>query len=424
MTTTPHDAGSRLARLLRSSAGIAIAMGVMNVGTYGFQIVSARLLGPGQYGALAGVVALLMVLSVVQLGLQATSARRIAADPEHVAAVEAAVLRTAWRAAFVLGIVTLLAAPVVMRLLRLDGILPALLMGLSVVPITVMGAQAGVLQGERRWLPLSLIYLAVGVPRLVLGLAFLLVSGSETSAMLAILVSSWAPVVVGAWALGRHPRRASGLHESEIRHDVLRETVGSSIALLAFFALSNLDVVVARGVLDAHDAGLYAGGLIVTKAVLFLPQFAVVVLFPSMSEGTESRAALAKGMAFLSLLGAACVAGAYLLSELALVFIGGDDYVGVQDRLWMFAVLGALLSLLQLLVYAGIASRGVATKYLVGIGVAALVALGSTTSTVTGLATMVAAVDLAVLVVLVALQVLRHRRPGREHDERDLDPTR
>lgn len=418
MTTTSPPAGSRLARLLRSSAGIAIAMAVMNVGTYGFQIVSARLLGPGQYGALAGVMALLMVLSVLQLGLQATSARRIAADPEHVAAVEAAVLRTAWRTAVVLGAATVLAAPLVTKLLRLDGLLPAVLLGLAVIPSTVMGAQAGVLQGERRWLPLSLVYLAVGVPRVVLGIGLLLAWRSETSAMLAVMLSSWVPVLVGAWALGRHPRRATSVTEAEIRHDVLRETFGSSIALLAFIALSNLDVVVARSVLDEHDAGLYAGGLIVTKAVLFLPQFAVVVLFPSMSTGAESRSAIIRGVAFLGVLGAACVAATYVLSDLALVFIGGADYAGVQDRLWMFAALGALLALLQLLVYAGLATRGVATKYLVGLGVLVLVGLGATASGVTGLLTTVGSIDLTVLLVLVALQVVRHRRDD------EVAPTR
>ncbi|WGX99880.1 oligosaccharide flippase family protein [Nocardioides sp. QY071] len=410
MTTTSRPAGSRISRLLRSSAGIAIAMAVMNVGTYGFQIVSARLLGPGQYGALAGVMALLLVLSVLQLGLQATSARRIAADPEHVAAVEAAVLRTGWRLALVLGAVTVLAAPLVTKLLRLDGLLPAVLLGLAIVPATVMGAQAGVLQGERRWLPLSLVYLAVGVPRVILGIGFLLVWRSESSAMLAVLVSTWIPVLVGAWALGRHPRRESSVTETEIRRDVLRETLGSSIALLAFFAMANLDIVVARSILGEHDAGLYAGGLIVTKAVLFLPQFAVVVLFPSMSTGGESRAAVIKGLAFLGSLGALGVAATYLLPGLAIIFVGGADYAEVQDRLWMFAVLGALLSLLQLLVYAGLATRGVATKYVVGIGVLLLIGLGATASSVTGLATRVGAVDLAVLLVLVALQVVRHRR--------------
>jgi O-antigen/teichoic acid export membrane protein len=409
VTTTARIAESRLGRLLRSSAGIAIAIAVMNVGTYAFQIISARLLGPPEYGAVAGMMALLMVLSVVQLGLQATCARRISADPEHVAVIEAAVLKTSWRAAGIVGLLAVIASPLAWKLLHLDGPLPAVLLALSVVPTTVMGAQAGVLQGERRWLPLSLVYIAVGAPRVLIGAAFLIASPTETSAMLAVLVSSWVPVAVGAWALGRHERQPSTLSESEIRRDVLHETIGSSLALLAFVALSNLDVVVARSTLGEHHAGLYAGGLIVTKAVLFLPQFAVVILFPSMSTDGESRAAVVKGLGFLTALGSACVLATYLLSDVALVFIGGKEYAGVQDRLWLFAVLGALLSVLQLLVYAGLARRGVATKYLVALGVVALIGLGSLASSVTSLVVTVACVDTAVLVVLIALQMLRHR---------------
>jgi O-antigen/teichoic acid export membrane protein len=405
---TPSADRSRLLRLLRSSAGIAIAMAVMNVGTYAFQMVAARLLGPSQYGAVAGMMALLMVLSVVQLGLQATAARRIAAAPEDVAAIEQTILTTTWRAAFVLGALALAASPAVWWLLRLDGLLPAVLLALCVVPVTVMGGQAGVLQGERRWLPLSLLYLSVGVPRVLLGGACLAVSATEASAMVGVLAASWLPVLIGSWVLRNRGHDAIvTAHDREVRRDVRRETYASSAALLAFVALSNLDVVVARNVLDGHQAGLYAGGLIVTKAVLFLPQFAVVILFPSMSTAGESRAAVLRGLAFLTGLGVVCVAGAFVLSDLALVFIGGDDYRGVQDRLWLFACLGGLLSVLQLLVYAGLAKRGRWTKYLVSAGVLALVVAGALSSSVTALAVTVAIVDLVVVALLVALQVFR-----------------
>lgn len=383
----------------------------MNVGTYSFQIVSARLLGPEPYGALASMMALLLVLGVAQLGLQATGARRIAAEPENVHTIEAAVLRTGWRTAAVLCVVATAASPLVWKVLHLDSIVPALLLGLTVLPTTVFGAQAGVLQGERRWLALSVAYVAAGLPRVLTGTAFLLVSASETSAMLGVFVASWLPVLVAHWVLGRHQRKHPVSSTSSVQRDVLRETAGSSLALLAMFALSSLDVVVARNVLVQHDAGLYAGGLIVTKAVLFLPQFAVVVLFPSMSTDNESKGAVVKGLAVVGGLGAAAVAATYLLSGVALIFIGGAQYSAVQDNLWLFAVLGAMLSLLQLLVYAGLARRGVATKYIVGAGVVAMVALGSTAASLVGLATRVAVVDFAVLVVLLALQSVRHRRP-------------
>lgn len=410
MVTAVDVPGSRLTRVLRTTGGIAVAMGVTNVGTYAFQMVAARLLGPSQYGEVASLMALLMVLSVVQLGLQATAARRISAEPGDVAAIEETVLRTTRRAALLLGAVSLAAAPAVWQLLRLDSLLPAVLLALCVVPVTLMGGQAGVLQGERRWLPLSLVYLAVGVPRVVVGGAFLLVWDTETSAMLGVLLAAWLPVLVGRSALGGRPTTPEPGHDRHVRRDVVREAGASSVALLAFLAVSNLDVVVARSVLDDHDAGLYAGGLIVTKAVLFLPQFAVVILFPSMSTDGESRSAVLRGLVFLLGLGAVGAVATYLLSDLALVFIGGQDYAGVQDRLWLFAVLGALLSVLQLLVYAGLARRGRATKYLVGTGVVVLLAAGAAAQSVEGLALTVAAVDATLVVLLLVLQTARHRR--------------
>ncbi|MEZ0580906.1 lipopolysaccharide biosynthesis protein [Nocardioides sp. MH1] len=410
-TRSSASGGSALLRLLRSSAGIAIATAVMSIGTYAFQMVAARLLGPSDYGAVASMMALLMVLSVVQLGLQATAARRIAAAPEDVGAIEQTILGTTWRAALALGALTLLASPLVWWLLRLDGLLSAVLLALCVVPVTVMGGQAGVLQGERRWLPLGLVYLSVGVPRVVIGGGALLVSATEASAIAGVLVASWIPVLIGTWVLrNRVHADIVTAHDRHVRRDVRREAAASSIALLAFLALSNLDVVVARNVLDDHQAGLYAGGLIVTKAVLFLPQFAVVILFPSMSTAGESRAAVLRGLAFLTGLGAACVAGTYVLSDLALVFVGGSEYDDVQSKLWLFAVLGGLLSVLQLLVYAGLAKRGRSTKYLVFLGVAALIGLGSLAGSLTQLAVTVAAVDVVVVGLLVALQVFRGRR--------------
>src|SRR5689334_15952997 len=164
----------RSARRLPSFGGeaaIAGAIVVMNIATYGFTIVAARLLGPQPYGALAALMATLLVLAVAQLGLQATAARRIAADPGRTTQIERVVLRVTYRAALVLGLLVLLCAPLLVVLLHLDGLGPAVLVAVTTVPLTIMGGQAGILQGERRWRGLSLVYLAAGVPRLVIGAA-------------------------------------------------------------------------------------------------------------------------------------------------------------------------------------------------------------------------------------------------------------
>jgi O-antigen/teichoic acid export membrane protein len=377
-------------------------MGVMNLGTYGFTILAARLLGPEEYGGVAAVMNLLLVVSVVALALQATAARRIAAEQSHVAQIERSVLRVGWLAALVAGGALLALSPVIEQLLRLESLAAAVLVGLTAVPVTAMGAQAGVLQGERRWGPLGAVYVAAGVPRLLLGVGLLAWRPTELVAVAAVAVGSLAPVAVGWWAL--RSERASGAEADHHRgRAILAESLVASQALLAFFALANLDVVVARNVLLPQDSGLYAGGLILTKALLFLPQFVVVVAFPALATVHERLRALTASLAATAAIGGLGTAACWLLPDLALVFIGGAAYAEIADELWLFALLGTVLAALQLLVYAVLARRGRRTGLLLWVALLAMLGVGAGAGSVTGLVVRVLVVDGTLLVVLVAL---------------------
>lgn len=381
---------------------MAVAMIVMNVATYGYTLVAARLLGPDSYGAFAAVMGLLLVLGVLQLGLQTTGARRVAADPTSVAQVERELLRVSVVTSAALAVLCLVFAPLVDRLLNLDNLMIALLVAATAFPMTLMGGQAGILQGERRWRALALLYVAAGVPRFVIGVALLLWRPTEAVAMLAVAVAFWAPVVVGWWALRRSAsgrvENATGGHGAR---SILIETRGNSHALLAFLALSNADIIIARDVLSPREAGLYAGGLILVKAVLFLPQFVVIVAFPSMSDSEVRRRAVLRSIGLVVALGAVSVVGAWLLSGLALVFVGGPQYADIEGRLWLFAVLGTVISLVQLLVYSVVARQSRRAVYAIWAALAAFLVLSRSVDGVTSLLLSVLVCDVLLLAVLL-----------------------
>jgi len=394
---------------------MAVSISLANVATYGFTVLAARILGPHEYGAVAALMATLLVTSVLPLGLQATGARRVSAEPEHRAEIEHEVLRVGWLSAGALGVLLLVLSPLLERVLRLDSVLPAILVALASVPLTVMGAQSGVLQGERRWPPLSAIYLALGIPRLVIGVAFIAWRPTQTVAMVGVAIAALAPAVVG-WLALRQPGRERGTAPApgvERRHptrEILRETAHNSQALLAFFALSNADVVVARHALGNHSAGIYAAGLILAKAMMFLPQFVVVVAFPELSTAANRRQALLKSLAVVAGLGVLGIVIAFVFRGLALVFVGGSAYAEVENLLWVFAVLGTVLSMLQLLVYAVLARSGRRPVLLVWLAFAAVVVAGLQATTVTGLLTVVLTCDSLLLAALLLTDVLRPRR--------------
>ncbi|TCJ30959.1 polysaccharide biosynthesis protein [Nocardioides jejuensis] len=386
-------------------------MAVMSIATYGFTMIAARMLGPGAYGALVAMMNTLLVVSVLQLGLQATAARRISAAPDHVAQIEHGILRLSWRASLVLGALMLALAPAVNTVLRLDSLPTAIIMALTAVPMTMLGGQLGILQGERRWYPLAVVYIANGLPRLLIGVALMAWRPDELTAIIGVALGQVVPVVCGWWTL-RHTRSPGVLLPEHGARAVLRETLHNSQALLAFFALSNLDILIARNVLDDHSAGLYAGGLILTKAVLFLPQFVVVVAFPNMSTASERRRALTKSLLAVLALGVGAILGSLLLPGFAMVFVGGGEYAAIENKLWMFALLGTLLSMLQLLVYAVIARQGRYSVLLVWVALAGMVALGLTTTSLAGLLAVVIGADTALFVALTALSYWLVEQPA------------
>lgn len=401
---------TRLQRLLESGGAIAGAIVVMNVATYGFQMIAARMLGPAEYGAVAGLMAVYLVASVLQIGLQTTAARRISASPDAVDEIERTILTLANRLGLALGALLLVLAPVTWHALRLESIYPALLLAVAAVPLTVQGAHAGILQGERRWVSLALFYAAAGVPRLVIGFVAMWIRPTEGAAMAAVALATFAPVIVGRIALRRRDHRGESAAEGGHRlRAAFTESMHGSLAMLAFLAITNADILIARQVLSDHDSGLYAGGLILTKAVLFLPQFVVVVAFPSLSTATARRRTLLRGLGLVAALGVCAVAGAALLSSLAMVFVGGSDYAEIEDRLWLFAVLGTVLACLQLVVYAVLARQSRRSSYLMFAAVAVLLALAPGIDSIDGLLLTVAAVDGALLLVLLALSLWRMR---------------
>jgi len=416
-----EPARRRLPSWLLGSGVIAVAMGVMNVATYGFTILAARLLGPSEYGALAAVMGLLMVVSVLSLGLQATGARRVAASPGDLDRIESEVLAASYRSALVLAVVCLAAVPAITLTLRLDTWLTAALLAVAALPVTVMGGQGGILQGERRWLPLAGIYLTTGLGRIAFGAAGLLLWRDSLGAMVGVVVGAFVPVLVG-WAALRHPDRTTGRgpvpkaprmrsRTSWARGGVFREVAHNSHALLAFFALSNADVLIARGVLDDHQAGLYAGGLILAKAVLFLPQFVVVVAFPSMAAAAGTRrAGHLKALGLVLAIGAVATVGAYALAGLAVTFVGGSAYAELHDLIWAFAAIGTLLSMIQLMVYGVVARQSQRAVYVLWGALLVLAACAPLLDSPVALLATVAAVETTVLLVLLVFS-LRRRTP-------------
>ena len=307
-----------------TTAYVAGGQVAMNVAAYVFSLIAARILIPEDFGVVTAMLSILQMGVVASLGLQAAAARRIAVAPANRDETIGIVLRSTTLVSLMVGGAVAIASPVIAWVLHLDSVWPALLCALTLVPLTAMGGFIGIAQGSERWQAVTVIALANGFGRLIGGVVALMIHPSVMSAMVGVAIGAWAPVLAGTRLVGFHPRSGHS------RRPLLREALVGTHTLFAFYVLSNLDALVARNRLDAHDAGLYAAGLIISKAALMAPSFVGVLLYPRLA--TDETAA-SRRLAVSVVAGAGLVAttATALLPNLALILAGGGQYAEIAQ---------------------------------------------------------------------------------------------
>jgi O-antigen/teichoic acid export membrane protein len=390
-------------------------MAIMNVAAYGFTLIGSRRLMPEQFGAITALLGLLLIGNVASLGLQAAGARQLATHTgDGAAALADAMLRAGRRSALGLTAVCLVLTPLFMWLLHIDSVVAILLLAPTLGGLTLMGSQLGVLQGSKRWTELAAVYFSTGIGRLVLGGGALLIHPSLDWAMAGLALGAAVPALLGQFFL----RGSSGSTNQQVK-DVLRESVHGTHTLLAFFALANADVLFARALLDEKDSGYYAAGLIIAKACLFLPQFVIVLVFPSLANSPGDTVRLRRAIMAVAGLGVCAVVGTLILPGVVVEVIGGKEkYAPLGPYTWLFAVAGSAYAVLQLVVYAAIAQQEKRAALGIWIGlvvlaVAAGIVLGTDTATgLNGVKVLAAMTSTCALLLSAGLATGLHRQAG------------
>lgn len=333
-----------------SAAAVPVAFVLVNTLSYALLLAGAHLLSASAYGQLSSLLGLLLISTIPMLALQTVTARRCATADGPAGIVRATAVVGLGSAA-----VLALLSPALAAFLHLHEVTGVLLVAASVPAGAVLGAAMGVAQGRRNFGRLAVLILATIGSRSAAGILGLLIgrTPNATLAGIAIGVSIAAAVVAGTSRglvhLGalRDPRRSGAL----------LETLHAAHAHGAFLLLTSLDVLLARHVLPGPAAGAYAAGAVLTRATLWLPQAVIAVLFASLSDVERHHRTVRQAVLVVVVLGGLVTAAAAVAGPLVVQIIGGTKYHALDNTIWLFAVLGTLLAILQLSVLAGLAQR-------------------------------------------------------------------
>jgi O-antigen/teichoic acid export membrane protein len=390
-----------------------------NLVAYLFTVIVARQLGPASYGALGGLLAIVIALAVPGMALQLVVARRVAVGRRDGAAagpLEAAILRLALWLGVAAGVPALAAAPLLAGYLHLGSLGPPAWLAVNLALLPPLFAVSGLLQGAERFGALTAVLLLVAAGKLPLGVALVAAGYGVEGALAGVATGTLAAVLLGVAACVPVRRRPApqGPGRPGPAAGLGPELAAATLGILGLVALTNLDLLLARHYLPAADSGLYAAGSVVAKVTYWAPLAGLMMLFPRLAAGGGRRALLRRAALATLAFGALCAGGSAVAARLPALLPFGRAYAAVGPDLPLFAALGTAFALVQLLLFSDIAAGGRRSAWPIGLAVAgqALLVAGRFHHSVTQIVTVALASATMLLLAGAKSAVAASEGPG------------
>ncbi|MEV6063902.1 polysaccharide biosynthesis protein [Nocardia asteroides] len=390
-----------------------------NVAGYLLQLLAGRWLGVAGYSEFASLLAVQLLCAVPALAMQNVVAREVVhgADLRAVRSMQ-------WRCAALVAAVAVVLVPVVAGLLHV-GVWAAAAALCAAPALVVLSGEQGILQGGNHFRALAAVLAMAGTARVAPALLALALGGGAAGALWAgaagIICAALVASRIATATAGSGEPSSGAAQPGRARVDERRRRIGVLPVLravqvqAALMALSSADLIVVRIVLDDVDASRYSLGTIATKIAFWLPQAVGVVLYPRMAQPAHSARAIRDALSVLSIIGVVAVIGAALAAPLAPLF-AGQDYAPIQGMLWIFALHGAILAVLQGALLSAIAVERTALAAVTWVGlvveVTLMLAFARSIGSLITTAVSVAAVTTTIVAVVVLRTAARGVSPG------------
>ncbi|MBA2642183.1 MAG: hypothetical protein H0U82_04560, partial [Actinobacteria bacterium] len=270
--------GARSGALIASASLLATGL------NYVFLLVSGRLLGSDDYGALAALLGLLTVVllptGAFQLAVSREVSRRVAlGDVDGAAGFGRAALRLGLIATAPLTLVAFALVLPLRELLNIESTGAVALAASGLASALVFPIALGVLQGYQRFHALAGMYVLPFALRLVL-LGLVAGAGYRLGgAVLATVAGALAAAAIAVALLRESLSRGASVARPDLR-PFLRYLGPVLLGLVGIAVLTNIDLLVVKARFTSEEAGEYAVASAFARLAFFLPATILAVLFP------------------------------------------------------------------------------------------------------------------------------------------------
>ena len=399
--------------VLSGSVIMLISMMLVNLFNFAYNMVMARMLGPGEFGHINAAVTILLLTSCVSLAFQLVCTKFVARNETAggKAAVIHALLSKAWIASLALGLILFVAQKPIANYLNLPTPWMIGILAVGIAAYAPLGVKRGAMQGACAFPRLGGNFVIEAVIRFAVGVGLVIAGYGVLGAVGAISAA-----VISAYILPRIPRELRVKPETAAP-PAFAEAVQAIVFFVGQVIINNIDILLVKHFFSSDPAGIYAAIAQIGRLLYFAAWFGVVnAMFPVTAAAKgENRKSHGIGLPLLLVLGLSLmfIVIAALFPHLIMGVIFGSRFVETGWLLALYATATGLYSLSVVFIAYEMSRRIANTGWLQLMFSGALVLgicffHGSLREVI-----MVRVILMAIMLVLVSLPFLRsHDRPA------------
>jgi O-antigen/teichoic acid export membrane protein len=345
VTLAEPPARSMRARVLGGSLIMLVSMMLVNLFNFTYNVVMARMLGPGEFGHINAAVTILLLTSCISLAFQLVCTKFVARN--ETAGAKAAVFHTllskAWIASLALGVLLFVAQKPISTYLNLPNPWMMGILAVGIAAYAPLGVKRGAMQGVCAFPRLGGNFVLEAFTRLVVGVG-LVIAGYEVLGA----VGAISAAVITAYFLPRIPPELR-VQPGAATPPAFAEAVQAIVFFVGQVIINNIDILLVKHFFPSDPAGVYAAIAQIGRLLYFAAWFGVVnAMFPvTAAAKEENRKAHGIGLPLLLVFGIsiAFVLIAALFPHLIMGVIFGSRFMDIGWLLALYAIATGLYSL-------------------------------------------------------------------------------
>jgi O-antigen/teichoic acid export membrane protein len=340
-----HPQRSDRSTMLNGSAIMLVAMMLVNLFNFAYNMVMARMLGPAAFGNINAAVTLLLLASCISLAFQLVCAKFVARN--HADSAKAAVVHNllgkAWIASLGLGAVLFLAQKPVATYLNAPSPWIIGLLAIGIAAYAPLGVKRGAMQGVCAFPRLGTNFVLEAGTRFFLGAGLVVAGYGVLGAVGAISAS-----VIVACFVPRIPAQLR-VQAGTAEPPSYAEAVQAIVFFVGQVIINNIDILLVKHFFPSDPAGIYAAVSQIGRLLYFASWFGVVnAMFPAAAAAsTEHKKTHGIALPLLLVLGLSLIfiVVAALFPHLIMGVIFGSRFIEIGWLLALYAIATGLYSL-------------------------------------------------------------------------------